>query len=118
MLFRFKNFNVYKGSQQFRKEIYELSRKFPKEELFVLTSQIRRAVLSICLNIAEGSNRASDIDFARFLNNSLTSLEEVIACLDTALEEKYITKNEYDDYFNKAKILGRQLLGFSKKLKT
>lgn len=118
MLFRFRNFRVYKDAQQFRKEIYNLSRKFPKEELFVLTSQIRRAVLSICLNIAEGSNRKSDVDFARFLNNSLGSLEEVVACLDVALDEKYITKDEFGSYFHKAEMLGKQLLSFSKRLKT
>ncbi len=117
MLFRFTNFRVYQEARQFRKEIYLLSRKFSKDELFVLTSQIRRAVISICLNIAEGSNRTSDIDFARYLNNSLTSLEEVVACLDVALDEKYITPSDHKECLIKAKNLGKQLINFSKKLK-
>ncbi|MFA5069859.1 MAG: four helix bundle protein [Patescibacteria group bacterium] len=117
MLFRFRNFPVYKDAQAFRREIYVLSRKFPKDELFVLTSQVRRAVNSILLNIAEGSNKHSDTDFARFLNISLASLEEIIACIDIALGEKYVTKNEYEKLLGEAENLGKQLSGFIKKLR-
>ena len=117
MLFRFRKFRVYQEAQTFRKEIYRISRSFPKDELYALTSQIRRAAMSICLNIAEGSNRSSDIDFARFLNQSITSLEEVVACFDAALDEGYITKVIYQDVLGKAESLGKQLLSFYKKLK-
>lgn len=117
MLFRFRNFQVYKDAKEFRKRIYHLTRKFPKEELFNLTSQIKRAVNSILLNIAEGSNRLSDKDFGRFLNTSLTSLEEVIACLDIALDEKYLSNKEFQEHLCKAENLGKQLIAFSKKLR-
>jgi four helix bundle protein len=106
MLLRFRNFLVYKEARKFRKKIYQLSMKFGKEELFVLTSQIRRAVLSICLNIAEGSNRTTDADFARYLNNALSSLEEVVACLDAALDEEYINLEKHRQYLQKAESLG------------
>ncbi|PIY96805.1 MAG: hypothetical protein COY66_02645 [Candidatus Kerfeldbacteria bacterium CG_4_10_14_0_8_um_filter_42_10] len=118
MLFRFRNFRVYKDALNFRKEIYELTKKFPKGELFNLTSQTRRAANSILLNIAEGSNRLTDLDFGRFLNTSLTSLEEVVACLDIALDEKYISAKEHDEYLAKAELLGKKLIAFCKKLRT
>jgi len=118
MLFRFRNFQVYKDARVFRKEIYELTEKFPKKELFNITQQIKRAANSIMLNIAEGSNRLSDLDFGRFLNNSLTSLEEVVACLDIALDEKYITTEKHKEYLAKAENLGKQLIAFCKRLRT
>lgn len=107
MLFRFRNFPVYKDAQAFRAGIYQLTRKFPKEEMFCLIIQLRRAVNSIILNIAEGSNRLSDLDFKRFLNTALTSLEEVVACLDIALAEKYITVEEHSEKLIEAENLGK-----------
>lgn len=117
MLFRFREFKVYKDAQVFRAGIYQLTKKFPKDEMFGLTSQVRRAANSIILNIAEGSNRESDLDFKRFLNISLTSLEEVVACLDIALDENFITTKEHLEKLEAAETLGKQLLGFIKKLR-
>lgn len=84
--------------------------------MFCLTAQLRRAVNSIILNIAEGSNRSSDLDFRRFLNTALTSLEEVVACLDIALDEHYISSKQHGTQFAQAESLGKQLLSFMKKL--
>lgn len=75
--------------------------------MYCLTSQVRRAVNSIVLNIAEGSNRKTDIDFRRFLYNSLTSLEEVVACLDIALDENYIKEDSHGELLNKSESLGK-----------
>jgi four helix bundle protein len=57
----------------------------------VLKSQLWRALDSIALNIAEGSEKYSDLDFSHFLNISLTSLAESVACFDLALDEQYVT---------------------------
>lgn len=116
MLFRFREFRIYKDALQFRKEIYDLTKIFPKEELYVLVSQLRRAANSIVLNIAEGSNRTSDLDFRRFLNQSLTSLEEVVACLDISFQEQYISEEQLNILLKKAEILGKQLISFINKL--
>lgn len=77
---------------------------------------MRRAANSIVLNIAEGSNRKNDVDFRRFLYHSLTSLEDVVACLDIALDEKYIDDDTHRDFLNKSAILGKQLIAFINKL--
>ncbi len=117
-VFRFRRFPVYQDSLKFRQELKSLTReKFPKEEQFSLTSQLWRALDSIILNIAEGSDRYSDIDFSRFLNNSLTSLNEVVACLDAALTDNYIDEEIHNEHMEKADNLYRQLKAFSSKVR-
>ncbi len=117
-IFRFRQFPVYNDARQFRKELKSLSReKFPKEEQFCLTSQLWRALDSIILNIAEGSDRYSDKDFSHFLNNALTSLNEVVACLDCALDDQYITVGEHTQFFVKAENLVKQLKAFISKVR-
>lgn len=74
MLFRFRQFPVYNKAKEFRRNVKKLLDRLPRNEL-KLRDQIDRAVNSICLNIAEGSNRLSDKDKAHFLNQALTSLE-------------------------------------------
>ena len=72
----FRTLKVWEKSHQFTLKIYSLSRNFPKDELFGLVSQIRRASSSIAINIAEGCGRGSDADFARFLQISMGSASE------------------------------------------
>lgn len=115
--FRFRQFKVYQDAITFRMQIKRLTKKyFPLDEKYQLTDQILRAVNSIVLNIAEGSDRSTDKDFALFLNRSHTSLCEVVACLDIALGEKYISSQVYDSYFLEAQGLSDQLTAFRSKL--
>ncbi len=116
-LFRFRKWPVYQAAKSLRKRVRELAKKLPESERYLLRNQISRAVDSICLNVAEGSNKLSDIEFSRYLNNSETSLEEVICCLDLILEDGRITKDEFDEYLKKAETLGSQLIAFSKKVR-
>ena len=115
--FRFREFKVYKDARMFSLELKSFSKKkFPKEEKFGLLSQLWRALDSIILNIAEGSDRGTDKDFALFLNRSHTSLNEVVSCLDIALDNKYISEDEHAPYLNKAVNLADQLTAFRAKL--
>lgn len=83
--FRFRKFPVYQDARKFAKEIKEFSRnKLPDDEKFELRSQLWRALNSLVLNIAEGADRSTDKDFAHFLNQAHSSLNEVVACLDLA----------------------------------
>ncbi len=118
MIFRFKNFPVYQDSLNFRQELKELIKnKFPSEEKFCLSNQIIRALDSIILNIAEGADRLSDVDFSRFLNTALGSLNEVVASLDLALGDGYITKKEFDYFNNLAEKIYIQLKAFCAKVR-
>lgn len=89
----------------------------PEDEKFLLRNQISRAADSICLNIAEGSNKLSDIEFSKYLNNSETSLEEVVACLDLILDDGHITRERFEEFFHEAEELGAQLIAFGKKVR-
>jgi len=117
-IFRFREFRVYNDVREFRRELKEFSKKrFPKEEQYCLTQQLWRALDSILFNIAEGSGRYSDIDFSRFLNTSLTSLNEVVGCLDAALDDKYMDGSEHDYFFVKAESICKQLRSFTSKVR-
>ena len=116
-LFRFGQWPVYKAAKLFRKKIRDLAKRLPKSEQNLLRHRISRAADSICLNIAEGANRLSDIDFSRYLNNCETSLEEVVCCLDLILEDEPITKDEFEEYLKEAESVGAQLVAFGKKVR-
>ena len=78
-------------------KVYEASVKFPKDEVFGLTSQLRRAVLSVPLNIVEGHSRNNKNEFRQFLRISLGSLAEVDYLLHFSLKRKYISNVIYQD---------------------
>ncbi len=87
----FKNLKVWQQTQELTVEIYSITRKFPREELFGLTSQMRRACTAIGANIAEGSKRCSPRDKAHFLNMAQGSAGEAISELDVATRLKYVS---------------------------
>lgn len=92
----FRNLNVYIKSKELVKKIYELLKKFPREEQFALCDQLRRAIISIPSNIAEGSGRNSQKDQAHFYNIAYGSLLEVFSQLDIACDLGYISKEEFN----------------------
>jgi four helix bundle protein len=91
--------------------------KFPKDEKYELTSQLKRAALSIPLNIVEGCGRFTDKDFAHFLDTSLGSTNEVDYCCYTASELKYITIDEYEKVNKLINELRGMLISFLKFLR-
>ncbi|HOZ56101.1 MAG: hypothetical protein BWY51_00462 [Parcubacteria group bacterium ADurb.Bin316] len=112
--FRFLKFKVYQDAKSYFKLILIISERINS---YSFKDQIRRAVLSIVLNIAEGSAKKSDAEFARFLEISLGSINEVVACLDIMKELNKINKKEYEDLLNSSEELAKQLGGFIKKLR-
>ena len=114
--FRFQKLEVWQQARLLNKKIYELSRAFPSQETYALSSQIRRASISISSNIAEGSGRNSDDDFAHFLEIAYGSLMEVISQLFLALDEGYVTEDQMRGITTDADILASQLVALSKKL--
>ncbi len=82
MSFEFENLDVYKRSKLFCKEVYRITGKFPQSEMHGLTSQLKRASVSVVANIAEGCGRAHRPDQRRFYNISLASIFECVALVD------------------------------------
>lgn len=117
MGFRFRDWQIYKDARIFRKEILkEIFPKIPKEERFEIGSQLKRALNSIILNIAEGAYRKTDKDLAHFLNQAVTSLNEVVGCLDLCYDDGYISNDELDKFSIKSEKLVGQFAGFCKVL--
>lgn len=115
--FRFLEFRVYQDAKAFHHKIVFLTKEFPKEFLY-LKDQLRRAALSVVLNIAEGSAKYSDKDFRRYIKNALGSITESAACLDVAKEENLIQEKKTNECFNEALRLKNSLGAFSKTLKS
>ena len=89
-----KELDVWKKSMDLVESIYKISNTFPDDEKFGLTSQIRRAAISIPSNIAEGAGRKGDKEFIQFLHIALGSLTELDTQYIIAVRLQYIVKNE------------------------
>lgn len=90
---------LYVKSDALAKGIYEVTNSFPKHEQYGMTSQIRRAGLSVVLNIVEGFARQSPKDYRRFLIISFGSLKEVKYLLEFSLHQNYVSKEGFDKLF-------------------
>lgn len=84
---------------------------------YELGDQLRRASLSVCLNIAEGSAKYSDKEFHRFLEIAMGSINESLACFDIALEQKLIERKQFENLFEQATSISKQLGGLEKYLR-
>jgi len=115
-MFKFENLHVYQDAIEFVHLIYNYTKVFPKDELFGITSQLRRAALSIVLNIAEGTSRTKK-DFQHFINIARGSCFECAAILQIAFEQEYISKKEYDLAYEKCEILSKRLNALKSSLK-
>jgi four helix bundle protein len=114
--YNFEKLEIWKLSLQAIKEVKKIVKKFPIEEKYILTDQIRRAVLSIALNIAEGFGRQSKKDFRRFISNAIGSVLEVIACLKIAVDLNYLNEKEVKKFDELLKELYFKLIKFSQYL--
>lgn len=91
--FKFENLRVYQKARELAKRVYILTSKWPREYLYDLTAQFRRAILSVLLNIAEGSGRSKK-DFARYLSIAIGSCKECAALVDLAADLHLLTEVE------------------------
>jgi len=114
----FHNLLIWERSHQLTLDIYKVSQSFPKDELFGLTSQIRRAVSSVARNIAEGSGRNSSKDFAHFLQIAIGSASEVEYELLLAHDLKYINSEEYERLTKEVVAIRKMIIKYQSELRT
>ncbi len=95
MAFKFEKLIVWQKSVDLSYNINELTKFFPKEELFILSAQIKRAADSVSLNIAEGSTGQSNPEFNKFLGYALRSNIEVVGCLYLAQRRELINQEQF-----------------------
>ena len=116
-MFRFEKLDVWRKAIDFANGVYAVTRGFPGEERFGLTSQMRRASVSISSSMAEGSGRSSDKDFAHFIEIAYGSLMEVVSQMRIAYHQSFLQEQDSENLCNKAEELARMLSGLRASLK-
>lgn len=114
--FRFLRLEVWQEGRKLYRLVSGLVRKFPREEAFGLTSQMRRSARSVCANIAEGSGRNSDKDFAQFVEIAYGSAAEVASDGFLALDEGYISQADLDQLLAQVEVVVSKASGLYRKL--
>lgn len=115
-MFNVEKLDVWIKAIDFADLIYQETRKFPTEERFGLTGQLRRAVVSISSNIAEGSSRSSKTDFVRFVEIATGSVFEVASQGFVAQRQKFLSEDSFAQLYLAAEELSRMLSGFRRSL--
>lgn len=115
-MFKFEELRVYKEALLLTDQIYDLSKTWPKDEFLGIISQLRRAVVSIALNIAEGSSRTRK-EFRHFLDLARGSCYECVAILTIARNRKYISEDEYRKFYEFCDKLARMINALKTALK-
>lgn len=110
----FRNIKAWQLADEMVISIYGKTKMFPKEELYGLTSQLRRAAVSVCANIAEGAARLYKKEYLKFLNISNGSIAEVEYLLLLSNQLGYLQANDYDDLEQKRKSAAMTLSGLIK----
>lgn len=117
MKFKFEDLIIWQKGMDLGEKMNVLAKSFPKEELYNLSSQIRRASDSIALNISEGSILQSGAEYRKFLGYSIRSVAEVVTCLHKAKRRKYISGDEFDEYYKNCFDLMNMTIAFRNKIK-
>jgi four helix bundle protein len=115
-MFNFEKLEVWQKAIDFADFIYSATRNFPVEERFGLTNQMRRAAVSISSNIAEGSSRMSQADFARFIEIGTGSVFEVVSQAFVAKRQGFFQQEKFRSLYQDAEELSRMLSGLRKSL--
>ena len=115
-MFRFENLEVWQKAIDYAGCVYKETRQFPNDERYGLTSQMRRAAVSVSSNIAEGSGRNSDVDFARFVEIAYGSLMETVSQAQVAKIQGWIQNDGFDELRQRADQLARMLSGLRSSL--
>ena len=96
-LYGYKRLNAWQKADELAHKVYDVTPKFTKQEIYSLTSQLRRAALSVAANIIEGHGRYSKNEFRHFLSLALGSLAEAGYYLEFALKRKYLNDREFQE---------------------
>lgn len=112
MAYKFESLRVWQEAMELGEELNEVVLKFPKHEMFNLSSQTMRAVDSIALNVSEGSTGQSNPENKKFVGYAIRSNCEVITCLYKAKSRKYITEEKFTELYYKTELLFKRLSAY------
>lgn len=116
MAFKFEQLLVWQKAIDLTGIVHELTLQFPRDELFILTSQIKRASDSIALNIAEGSTGQTNLEFKKFLSYSIRSAIEVVSCLHIAKRRNLISEQDFQSIYKKIEEILKMLQALKKSI--
>ena len=114
--FKFEKLRIWQKAMDLGEEIDEATTKFPKREMYNLSSQISRAADSIALNISEGSILQSNPEQKKFMGYAIRSLAEVITCLHKSKRRNYISEIEFNKYYDESFHLMNMMIAFRNKI--
>jgi four helix bundle protein len=114
----FRKLDVYRRALVFTATVRKVTRSFPREEMYALTAQYRRAADSIALNIVEGAGSGSKREFSKFLGYSIRSGYECGGCADISLMQEYVSEKEHAQLVQETNEIVAMLIGLQKSLKS
>ena len=117
MKFKFEGLIIWQKAMDLGEDMNVLAYKFPKEEVYNLSSQIRRASDSIALNISEGSILQSDAEYRKFLGYAIRSTAEVVTCLHKAKRRNYLTEENFLRFYKACFDLMNMTIAFRSRIK-
>jgi len=117
MGFKFEKLEVWQKAIELSLEIHNLTRRFPQEELYILTSQIKRTTDPIALNIAEGSTGQSNPEFSQFIGYAIRSAIEVVSCLYIGKRRDLINNQDFQRRYKEIETIVKMLQALRKSLK-
>lgn len=112
-----RKLDIWKKSIEFVRDIYQATEKFPKSEIYGLTSQMRRAAISIPSNLAEGAARKGNKEFKLFLSIAQGSISELDTQIELALILGYVNEALFEDLIGKLSTISKMLFGLFRSLK-
>lgn len=112
----YRDLIVWKKSMELVTKIYQMTKTFPREEIYGLASQIRRCAISVPSNIAEGYGRKSTDDYLRFLQIAMSSLYELQTQIEIALNLKYLPDNKFQQIYESTREIERMLSSLIRKV--
>lgn len=112
----YRDLFIWQKAMNLVTKTYQLTNNFPKDELFGLTSQIRRSAISVPSNIAEGFGRKSNKEFSRFLNIGFGSLFQYQTQIEIAKNIHYLNENDFKNLYEDTRELEAMIVSFSNKI--
>lgn len=116
-MFRFENLDVWQEAMNLCERIYRVSQSFPAAEQYGLTSQVRRSVVSISANIAEGAGRGTDPEFVRFLDIATGSLMETVSHWSLASRLQFISESDFREVYEQCERIGKMISSLRNRLR-
>jgi len=117
MAFKFENLVVWQKAVDLSDTVNQITKNFPKDEIYILTAQIKRAADSVSLNIAEGSTGQSNAEFRRFLGIALRSNIEVVGCIYLARRRAFLREEDFQEIYKICEDLLMMIIALRNKLK-